>query len=150
MPLTTQIDDLIKDAMRAKDAEKLGTLRLLKSAVKYAAIEKHGADGQATDEEVIAVIRKEVKKRNDSIESFEKAGRPDVAAKEASEKAFLETLLPAGLDSAALEQLVRDAIAETGATTKAQMGLVMKAASAKAAGRADGKALSAIVQKLLP
>jgi uncharacterized protein YqeY len=149
MPLTTQIDDLIKDAMRAKDAEKLGTLRLLKSAVKYAAIEKHGADGQATDEEVIAVIRKEVKKRNDSIESFEKAGRPDVAAKEASEKAFLETLLPAGLDSAALEQLVRDAIAETGATTKAQMGLVMKAASAKAAGRADGKALSAIVQKLL-
>lgn len=149
MPLHTQIDDMIKDAMRAKDTEKLGTLRLLKSAVKYASIEKHGADGQPTDEEVIAVIRKETKKRQDSIDSFEKAGRPDAAAKEKSEKTFLETLLPAGLDEAALEAIVREAITETGATTKAQMGMVMKAASARAAGRADGKTLSALVQRLL-
>jgi uncharacterized protein YqeY len=150
MPLHTQIDEMIKDAMRAKDTEKLGTLRLLKSAVKYASIEKHGADGQPTDEEVVAVIRKETKKRQDSIESFEKAGRPDAAAKEKAEKTFLETLLPAGLDEAALETLVREAIAETGATSKAQMGLVMKNATARAAGRADGKTLSALVQRLLP
>ncbi len=150
MPLHLKIDEMIKDAMRAKDAEKLGTLRLLKSAVKYASIEKHGADGQPTDDEVIAVIRKETKKRQDSIESFEKAGRPDAAAKEKSEKTFLETLLPAGLDEAALEKLVREAIAETGATSKAQMGLVMKNATARAAGRADGKSLSALVQRLLP
>jgi len=150
MPLHLQIDEMIKDAMRAKDTEKLGTLRLLKSAVKYASIEKHGADGQPTDEEVVAVIRKETKKRQDSIESFDKAGRPDAAAKEKSEKTFLETLLPAGLDEAALEKLVREAIAETGATSKAQMGLVMKNATARAAGRADGKSLSALVQRLLP
>jgi uncharacterized protein len=150
MALHTQIDEMIKDAMRAKDTEKLGTLRLLKSAVKYASIEKHGADGQPSDEEVVAVIRKETKKRQDSIESFEKAGRPDAAAKEKSEKTFLETLLPAGLDEAALEQLVREAIVETGATSKAQMGLVMKNATARAAGRADGKTLSALVQRLLP
>jgi uncharacterized protein len=150
MPLHTQIDEMIKDAMRAKDTEKLGTLRLLKSAVKYASIEKHGADGQPTDEEVVAVIRKETKKRQDSIDSFEKAGRPEAAAKEKAEKTFLETLLPAGLDEAALETLVREAIAETGATSKAQMGLVMKNATARAAGRADGKTLSALVQRLLP
>lgn len=149
MPLATQIDEMIKDAMRAKDTTRLGVLRLLKSAVKYAAIEKHGADGVATDEEVIAVIRKEVKKRQDSIDSFEKAGRPDAAATEKAEQAFLQTLLPAGLDEAALEALVREAIAETGATAKAQMGAVMKAAMAKAGGRADGKAVSALVQKLL-
>lgn len=150
MTLAEQIDSLIKDAMRAKDSAKLSTLRLLKSAVKYATIEKHGADATPTDEEVIAVIRKEVKKRADSIESFTQAGRADAAATEAAEKSFLESLLPAPFDPAALEQLVRQAITETGATSKAQMGLVMKAASAKAAGRADGKTLSALVQKLLP
>ncbi|MDX6766734.1 MAG: GatB/YqeY domain-containing protein [Candidatus Methylacidiphilales bacterium] len=147
--LFLQIDEMIKDAMRAKDADKLGTLRLLKSAVKYAAIEKHGADGQPSDDEVIAVIRKEAKKRQDSIDSFTAAGRADAAAKEKSEKDFLETLLPAALGEAELEALVKAAISETGATTKAQMGLVMKAASAKAAGRADGKTLSGIVQRLL-
>lgn len=150
MPLAEQIDSMIKDAMRAKDSAKLGTLRLLKSAVKYAAIEKHGADSVPTDEEVMAVIRKEVKKRADAIESFEKAGRADAAAQEKLEKEFLESLLPAALDPAALEQIVRDAIATTGANSRAQMGLVMKAATAAAAGRADGKAISAVVQRLLP
>jgi uncharacterized protein YqeY len=150
MPLVEQIDSMIKDAMRTRDTAKLGTLRLLKSAIKYATIEKHGADGVPTDEEVIAVIRKEIKKRADSIETFEKAGRAEAAAQEKAEKVFLESLLPAALDPDALEQLVRDAIAATGATSKAQMGLVMKAATAAAAGRADGKTISAVVQRLLP
>jgi uncharacterized protein len=149
MPLANQIDEMIKDAMRARDADKLGVLRLLKSAVKYASIEKHGADGVSTDEEVIVVIRKEVKKRQDSIESFEKAGRPDMAAKESAEKTFLETLLPAAMDTDALEALIREAIAETGATGKAQMGAVMKAVTAKAGGRVDGRTLSTLVQKHL-
>ncbi len=149
MNLTEKIDAMIKESMKAREAEKLGVLRLLKSAVNYAATEKHGADGVLSDEEVVAVIRKEVKKRQDSIESFEKAGRAELAAKEAAEKAFLETLLPAGLDEAALEALVKEAIAETGATGKAQMGVVMKAAMAKASGRADGKAVSAMVGRLL-
>jgi uncharacterized protein YqeY len=103
----------------------------------------------ATDEEVLAVVRKEIKKRQDAIEGYEKAGRAESVAAEKSEMAFLQTYLPAGLSEAELEALVDAAIAEAGATSKAQMGAVMKIASAKAAGRADGKVLSGLVQKKL-
>lgn len=150
MSLLQQIDDKIKDAMRAKDLDTANVLRMLKSSVKYASIEKGGADCVATDAEVITSVRKEIKKRQESIEVFTKGGRPEMAAKEVAEKAILETFLPAGLSEAEIEKLVRDAIAESGATSKAQMGLVMKIATPKAAGRVDGKTLSALVQKLLP
>lgn len=149
MSLAAQIDEALKNAMRAREAEKLSVLRMLKSAVKYVAIEKHGADGVATDEEVLAVVRKEIKKRQDAIEGYEKAGRAESAAAEKSEMEFLQTYLPAGLTEAELETLVDAAIAEAGATSKAQMGAVMKIAGAKAAGRADGKVLSGIVQRKL-
>lgn len=149
MTIAEKMDHLLKEAMRSRDTTQLSTLRLLKSALKYATIEARGADATPTDEEAIAVIRREIKKRADAIASFETAGRPEAASQEAAEKAFLESLLPPPLDPQALEKLVRDAIAETGATSKAQMGQVMKAATAKAAGRADGKTLSALVQKLL-
>jgi len=150
MTLSEQIDIQLKDAMRAKDLDKANVLRMLKSGVKYLVIEKYGPEGTATDDEVMQVARKEIKKRVESIESFEKAGRADVAAKEKLEKTLLETFLPAGLSDSELEQIVRQAIADTGATAKAQMGLVMKAAVAKAAGRADGKQINALVSKLLP
>jgi len=117
--------------------------------VKYAAIEKGGADAVPTDTEVSAVIRKEVKKRQDSITSYTEGNRPELAEKEKAELAILQTYLPAALSEPELETLVKEAIAETGATGKAQMGAVMKAAQAKAAGRADGKTLSQLVQKLL-
>lgn len=149
MSLAAQIDEALKNAMRARETEKLSVLRMLKSAVKYAAIEKHGADGAATDEEVLAVVRKEIKKRQDAIEGYEKAGRAESAAAEKAEMEFLQTYLPAGLGPAELEALVDAAIAEAGATSKAQMGAVMKIAAAKASGRADGKTLSALVQKKL-
>ena len=149
MTLLEQIDSQIKDAMRAKDMDKLNTLRALKSAAKYLAIEKYGADGNANDDDVIQVARKEIKKRNESIEVYEKNNRPDAAAKERAEKAILETFLPAALGDAEIEAIVQAAISETGATSKAQLGLVMKAALAKAAGRADGKQISAVVGKLL-
>jgi uncharacterized protein YqeY len=136
--------------MIAKDAEKLSVLRMLKSAVKYAAIEKGGADSVPTDLEVIAVVRKEVKKREDSITSFSAAGRTEMAEKEKKDMEFLKTMLPAQLTPEKLEELVKEAIAEVGATSKAQMGSVMKAAQVKAAGQADGKALSQLVQRLLP
>jgi uncharacterized protein YqeY len=123
---------------------------MLKSAVKNAAIEKGGADAVLGDAEVVAVIRKEAKKRQDSVAGFEAGNRPELAEKEKSELKILQAYLPAELPAAELEKLVRDAIAETGATSKAQMGQVMKAAQAKAAGRADGKTLSQLVQKLLP
>jgi uncharacterized protein YqeY len=149
MALQTQIDSEIKDAMRAKDAAKLGVLRMLKSALMNAAIEKGGAGTLLDDIEASAVIRKEVKKRQDSVESFEKAGRTELAEKEKSEIEILSAYLPKGLSADELAALVREAIAEAGATSKQQMGAVMKIANAKAAGRADGKSLSAEVQKQL-
>jgi hypothetical protein len=150
MNLVTKIDADLKAAMIARDAEKLSVLRMLKSAVKYAAIEKGGADSVPTDLEVVAAIRKEAKKREDSITSFTQGGRPELADKEKAELAILKTYLPAQLTPEKMEALVREAIAEVGATSKAQMGAVMKSAQAKAAGQADGKTLSQIVQRLLP
>ena len=147
MTLQERIDADLKDAMRAKDAGKLAVLRMLKSAVKYAAIEK--PDGVLDDASATQVIRKQVKQRQDSIESFEKGGRPELAAKEKEELTILNGYLPQGLSAEELSALVRETIAEVGATSKAQMGAVMKALQAKAAGRADGKALSAEVQKQL-
>ncbi len=149
MSLQDQINTDLKTAMKAKDADKLNTLRLLKSAISYAVIEKYGQDGVPTDDDVQAAIRKEVKKRNDSIESFEKAGREDVAAKERNEKEILEAYLPAALTEDEVKGIVQAAIVETGATSKKEMGQVMKAAMAKAQGRADGKLLSSLVQQAL-
>jgi uncharacterized protein YqeY len=147
--LANQIDADIKQAMLKKEAEKLSVLRMLKSAVKYAAIEKGGADAELDDTAVIAVVRKEVKKRQDSVESYEKAQRADLADKEKKEIVILNAFLPQAMSDVEVEKIVKDAIAETGATTKAQMGAVMKIAQAKAAGRVDGKTLSQIVGKLL-
>ena len=147
MTLQDRIDADLKDAMRAKAAGKLAVLRGLKSALKYAAIEK--ADAALDDSAAVQVIRKQVKQRQDSIESFEKGGRPELAAKEKEEMEILNAYLPKGLSPEELSALVREAIAEVGATSKAQMGAVMKALQAKVAGRADGKTLSAEVQKQL-
>lgn len=135
--------------MRAKDAGRLGVLRMLKSALKYSASDKAGAEGHLDDAEASQVIRKQVKQRQDSIEQFEKGGRPELAAKEKEELAILNAYLPKGLESDELAALVRETIAEVGATSKAQMGAVMKALQAKVAGRADGKTLSAEVQRQL-
>ena len=149
MNLQERIDNDIKEAMKARQTDRLGVLRMLKSAVKNFAIEKGGADLKLSDEEIFPVIRKEVKKRCDSIESFETGGRPELAAKERTELEFLGEYLPQPLSPEELAALVKEAIAEAGATSKAQMGAVMKIATAKAAGRADGKALSVEVQRNL-
>ena len=138
----------IKAAMIAKDSVRLGTLRLLKSAVGYLQIEKKTENLDEAD--FLAVVQREAKKRKDSIIQYEQGGRPELAAAEKAELAVLETFLPKALSPAELEALVRSAILETGATSKAQMGLVMKAAQAKAAGRADGRSISVLVNSLLP
>jgi uncharacterized protein YqeY len=147
MTLQERIDADLKDAMRAKEAGKLSVLRGLKSALKYAEIEK--PDAALDDSAAMQVIRKQVKQRQDSIESFEKGGRPELAAKEKEELEILNAYLPKGLSSEELSALVRETIAEVGATSKAQMGAVMKALQGKVAGRADGKTLSEAVQKQL-
>ena len=148
MTLLEKISAELKASMLARDADRTGALRMLKSAVGYAQIEKKIEP--LPDADVLVVIQKEAKRRRDSIEEFEKGGRADLAAKELVELKVLETFLPTQLSAVELEELVRAAIAETGATSKKEMGVVMKAAQAKAAGRADGKTLSQTVGRLLP
>jgi uncharacterized protein YqeY len=150
MSLTAKIDQDIKEAMKAKQADRLGALRMLKSSLKYAVIEKGAAsEADLADTDVITVIRKRIKQCQDAVEGFVKGGREEQAAKEKAEIALLEAYLPASLSADELAALVRDAIAETGATGKAHMGAVMKVVMAKAAGRTDGKAVNAEVQKQL-
>ncbi len=148
MTTNERLSGEIKSAMIAKDSVRLGTLRLLKSAVGYLQIEKKTENLAEAD--FLAVVQREAKKRKDSIIQYEQGGRPELAAAEKAELAVLETFLPKALSPVELESLVRAAILEAGATSKAQMGLVMKAAQAKAAGRADGRAMSTLVNSLLP
>ncbi len=150
MTFQERIDSDLKDAMKAKDAVRLGVVRMLKAALKNAAIEKYGVTGQLDDAEAAAVLRKQAKQRQDAIDGFESGNRPDLAAKEKEELAILTEYLPKQLDASEITKLVAEAIAEVGATGKAQMGAVMKIVQAKAAGRADGKALSQEVQRQLP
>ncbi len=149
MTLPERVDSDLKDAMRAKDANKLSVLRMLKSALKYSAIEKSGAEGELDDAEATQVIRKQVKQRQDSIESFEKGGRPELAAKEKEELAILSAYLPQQISGEELARAVRETIAAVGATSRAQMGAVMKELQTQLAGRADGKSLSQEVQRQL-
>jgi uncharacterized protein len=149
MSLPRQIDEDLKNAMRAKDSARLSVLRMLKAALQNAAIERVGTDGELADADAIAVVRKQVKQRQDAIASFEKGGRPELAEKERAEIAVLNCYLPQAMGEDELRKLVAETIAEVGATSRAQMGAVMKAVGPKVAGRADGKTLSAEVQRQL-
>jgi uncharacterized protein len=149
MSIQERIDSDLKDAMRAKDTTKLAVLRMLKSALKYAAIAKSDAEAELSDAEAAQVIRKQAKQRQDSIESFEKGGRAELAQKEQKELLILNGYLPRAMTAGEVEQTVREAIAEIGATSKAQMGAVMKAVQTKVAGRVDGKTLSQEVSRQL-
>jgi uncharacterized protein YqeY len=148
MSLQEKLSQEIKAAMLAKDADRLSALRMLKSAAGYVQIEKK--TDSLSDLDFIAIVQKEAKKRRDSMEQYEKGGRPELAEKEKKELGILSSFLPEPLSPAELEMLVQAAIAETGASTKKDMGPVIKAVQAKAAGRADGKMISALVSKLLP
>ena len=148
MTLLEKISAELKASMMAKDAERTGVLRMLKSAIGYTQIEKKVE--VLDDAEVLVVVQKEAKKRRDSSEEFEKGGRPELAAKERAELKVLEELLPKQLTPEETEALVKAAIAEAGATSKKDMGAVMKIAQAQAAGRIDGRSLSTLVNKLLP
>lgn len=149
MTLTAQISEDIKTAMKAKDTVTLNVVRGLKSALKYAAIEKLGAEGELPDADALGVVRKEIKKRQDSVASYETANRQDLADTEKAEIAVLEKYLPAAMSAEDLVSLVEAVIAEVGATSKKEMGAVMKVLQERAAGRADGKTLSSEVSKRL-
>ena len=149
MTIPEQVDHDLKEAMKAREADRLSVLRMLKAAIKNAAIEKGGHAGVLDGTEATAVIRKQVKQRQDSIATFEQGNRPELAAKEQAEIGTLEKYLPQALSPEELGRLVDEAIAESGATGKAQMGAVMKALTPKVAGRADGRTLSQAVQQRL-
>ena len=149
MTLQERLDSDLKEAMRARDAAKLSVLRMLKSALNYAAIAKSGTEAELSDAEAVQVIRKQAKQRQDSSVSFEKGGRAELAAKEKEELSILTAYLPQAMSADELAAAVHETIAEVGATSKAQMGTVMKALQVKVAGRANGKTLSQEVQKQL-
>jgi uncharacterized protein len=148
MTLNEKLSAEIKAAMIAKNADRLNTLRMLKSALGYVAMEKKV--DLLDDTEFKAVAMKEVKKRKDSISQFTAGGRPELAAKEQEELLVVEEFLPKALSLEETKTLIVAAIAETGATSKKQMGLVIKAVQAKSAGRADGKTVSTLVGEMLP
>lgn len=149
MTCQQRIDEDLKAAMKAKDQIRLSVLRMLKSALKNAAIEKGGAEAVLNDAEAAAVIRKLAKQREDSVAAFEKGGRPELAAKEREELAVLAAYLPKPLTEAEIDAIILESIAELGGKDPSKMGALMKLATAKAAGRADGRALSAAAKKHL-
>src|SRR5438309_11567272 len=125
--------------MREKNAVKLGVLRMLKSALSYATIEKSGAEGGLSGTDAAQVIRKQVKQRQDSIESFEKGGRAELAAKEKDELSILQSYLLQGISADEISKVLRETIADVGSGSNAQMGAGRKAGQVKAVGQADGK-----------
>ena len=145
--LAQKIEDDFKVALKARDSVKMETLRMLKAAAKNFLIEKKKENIE--DQELIGLIQKQVKLREDSIESFEKGGRKDLVDKETREKMILETYLPQALSDTELEAVVKKAIVQTGAKTKSDMGKVMKEAVGLAQGRADGKRINTVVSRLL-
>jgi uncharacterized protein len=147
MSLSEKIIADITEAMKARDAERLSTLRMVKANLMNRKIEK---GGELTDEEVQKALQSLVKQRRDSIEQYEKGGRAELAAKEAAEIGHIEVYLPQAATPEEIEQAVAEAVAETGAASMKEMGAVMKAAQAKLAGKsADGRMVSEAVKAKL-
>ena len=149
MPLSETITNDLKDAMRAKDSLRLAVLRSLKTAITNTTIEKCGAEGQLDAGAEIGVVRTAIKQRQDSIEKFQEAGRTDLAENEQKEVTILEEYLPAALNDEEINQLIDEAINEAGATSRKEMGQVMKILQQKTEGRVDNKTLSSgVIQRL--
>ena len=146
MSLKEQITEDMKAAMRAKDMERLGTIRLLTAAMKQKEVDERI---ELDDAAVIAVIDKMVKQRKDSITAFEQGGRADLAAKEAAELTVLQAYLPARLSAEEVAAEVKAIVAELGAKGPGDMGKVMGAVKAKLAGKADMGQVSAAVKAAL-
>jgi uncharacterized protein len=145
--LTEQIRADLTESMKARTAERTSTLRMLQAAIKN---EQINVGHELSDEEALAVIRKGIKQRQDSIEQYTKGNRPELAAKEQAEMAILKTYMPAELSEAELESGLREIISSTGAQSKKDMGKVMKEATARYKGRAEGRKIQEIVSRLLP
>ena len=147
MSLRDQIIADLTVAMKAKDAARTSTLRMLKAAIVNRQIEK---GGELDEEELLKLLRTQAKQRRDSVEQYEKGGRQDLVDKEIAELAVIEAYLPQAASQAEIDHAVAAAIAETGAASMKEMGAVMKAVMPRLAGKnADGRAVSETVKKKL-
>ena len=146
MTLKERITEDMKAAMRASEKERLLTIRMVQAAIKQREVDERVV---LDDAQVIAVLEKMVKQRRESIAAFEQGGRADLAEKEKTEIALLQVYLPTQLSAAEVDALIKEAIASTGATSMKDMGKVMGAVKAKAAGRADMGAVSASIKAAL-
>jgi uncharacterized protein len=140
MSLKDRITEDMKAAMRAKESERLGTIRMLTAAIKQREVDERI---QLDDVQVLSVIEKMIKMRKESIEQFKSGGRDDLVAREAKEIELLQAYLPAQLSEAEVDALIREAISESGATSIKEMGKAMALLKQKAQGRADMAAASA-------
>lgn len=147
--LKQKLREELKQSMISRDGLKTSVLRMLLSALTYYEINKGGAGYEASDEDVLAVITKEVKQRKDSIEQFEKANRQELADKEKQELALLSVYLPQQLTKEEITSLVKDAVAKTGATSPQDIGKVMGFLMPKIKGKADGNLVNKIVRENL-
>ena len=147
MSLCEKLDNDVKSALKGGDSLKVSVLRMVLSAVKTLQIEKNIKT--LDDDSVTQILQRHVKQHRESIEQFTKGARKDLADKEASELKILEGYLPKQLTEEELTAIVKLAVSETGAVSKSDTGKVMKAVMEKAKGRADGKAISRLVQELL-
>ena len=146
MTLREKINEDMKTAMRARDSEKLGAIRLLQAALKQKEVDERV---ELTDGLVLTIIEKMLKQRRDSIEQYTAGNRPDLVAKEQFEVGVLSAYMPQQLSDVEIEKILDDVIAETGATSAKDMGKVMNALRPKVAGRADMGKLSGIVKSRL-
>ena len=145
--LRERLRDDLKDAMRARDATRRGTIRLVEAAIKNAEIEKRG--GELSEQDIQAILQRQVKQRQDSIEQYEQAGRSDLADVERAEIAVIEAYLPQQMSRAEIEAAAREAIQQTGATGPSDRGKVMGQLMPQLRGQADGATVNAIVSDLL-
>jgi uncharacterized protein YqeY len=153
MDLKTQLNESMKDAMKTGDVVRKNTVRMALAAIKQIEVDKRSnpVDKRTSldDAAVMSLLQKEIKNRREALEEAKKAERPDLVSANEAEIAVLEAFLPKAMPAEELRELVKAAIAETGATTAGEMGKVMKAVMPKTAGRAPGDAVSAIVRELL-
>ena len=150
MALLAQIKGDLTSALKSGEKDKATTFRMLLSEIRNKEIELVTTENpEVTDEVVVSVIRKEIKKRRESIEAYQKGNRQDLVDKEQQELDLLSSYLPVSMTDEDLEKIVKVAIAQTGASSQADFGRVMGAVMAKVKGQADGGQISAIVKKIL-
>ena len=147
MSLEEKIENEYKSAMKARDTVRVSVIRMMKAEINNVKLKQNKS--ALTDDELIKVVRRQVKQHKDSIEQFEKGKRQDLVDKERKELAILQCYMPEEMPEEELKGLIAEAIKELGATTKKEMGTVIKAVMQKAAGKADGKTVSSIVAGIL-